>query len=67
MRGDNPPLRFLEYPTIRTAAETVRVASEEVLELHTLLALNLVRWPCPAPEDPQRTHPWARHSQEGGS
>ena len=26
--------------------------------MYSLLALNLVRQPCPAPEDPQRTHPW---------
>ena len=40
------------------------MASEEVLELCSLLALNLVRYLCLAPEDPERTHLWARHSQE---
>jgi hypothetical protein len=26
--------------------------------VYSLLALNLVRKLCPAPEDPKRTHPW---------
>jgi hypothetical protein len=58
-KGRQSPVTLLEYLPIRRVAEALRShsrRSERVLEVYSLLALNLVRDLCPAPPHP-RCHP----------